>query len=79
MAGPFRVGSRPIRANLRHDGGGNFFVKLVSLDGSDEYEVIDTEGQVHLDEYPVEIKPGKEYLLYAVAGGHWELELIEGY
>lgn len=79
LAGPFRVGSRPIRANLRHDGGANFFVELVSLDGSDKYEVIDTDGQVHLDEYPVEIKPGKEYLLYAMAGGHWELQLIEGY
>ncbi len=79
IAGPFRVGSRPILANLRHDGGGRFFVELVSLDGAHECEVISTDGQVHLDDYPVEVKPGKEYLLYTGAGGNWELELTEGY
>ena len=79
IAGPFRVGARPLLANLRHDGGGRFFVDLVSLDGADECTVVRTEGQVHLDEYPVAVKPGKEYLLYAGAGGRWEIELTEGY
>ena len=79
IAGPFRVGSRPILTNLRHDGGGRFFVELISLDGTDECEVLNTDGQVHLDEHPINAKPGKEYLLYAGAGGYWELELSEGY
>lgn len=79
MAGPFRVGARPLLANLRHDGGGRFFVELVSLDGADECTVVSTDGQVHLDEYPVAVKPGKEYLLYAGAGGRWEIELTEGF
>ena len=79
LAGPFRVGSRPIMANLRHDGGGNFFVELVALDGTDECEVVNTDGQANVEDYPVEVRPGKEYLLYAGAGGDWELELTEGY
>ena len=79
IAGPFRVGSRPILANLRHDGADHFFVELVSLDGADECSVINVDGQVHLEQHPVAVKPGKEYLLYAGAGGDWELELTEGY
>lgn len=79
VAGPFRVGARPLLANLRHDGGGQFFVELISLDGTDECTVISTDGQVHLDDYPVAVKPGKEYLLYAGAGGRWEIELTEGF
>ncbi len=79
LAGPFRVGSRPILANLRHDGGGHFYVEMISVDGANECEVISVEGQVHLVDHPVEVKPGKEYLLYASAGGRWELELTEGY
>lgn len=79
LAGPFRVGSRPILANLRHDGMDHFFVELISLDGADECAVINADGQVLLEQYPVAVKPGKEYLLYAGAGGDWELELTEGY
>lgn len=79
LAGPFRVGSKPVLANLRHDGADHFFVELVSIDGADACEVVDTDGQVHLEQHPVEVKPGKEYLLYAGAGGDWELELTEGY
>lgn len=77
--GPFRVGSRPILANLQHDGADHFFVELVSLDGTDECEVINADGQVHLEQHPVAVKPGKEYLLYAGAGGDWSLDLTEGY
>ena len=79
IAGPFRVGSRPILANLRHDGADHFFVELVSLDGADECVMINADGQVHLEQHPVAVKPGKEYLLCAGAGGDWEMELTEGY
>ena len=79
VAGPFRVGSRPLLVSGRHNGAGEFFVKLVSLDGSDECEVIKEDGQIHLEEHPTEAKPGKEYLLFVNAGGAWELTFTEGY
>lgn len=79
VAGPFRVGSRPLLVSGRHNGAGEFFVNLVSLDGSDEYEVIKEDGQIHLEEHPTEAKPGKEYLLFVNAGGAWELTFTEGY
>ena len=79
VAGPFRVGSKPIVAALRYDGGGQFYVNLISVDGTDECEVVKVEGQTHLEQLPLKVKPGKEYLLYAVASGDWELELTEGY
>lgn len=79
FAGPFRVGSKPIVAELRYDGGGQFYVNLISVDGMDECEAVKVEGQTHLEQVPLKVKPGKEYLLYAVAGGDWELELTEGY
>lgn len=79
VAGPFRVGSKPVMAELKHDGGGQFYANLISVDGTDECEVVKVEGQAHLEQLPLEVKTGKEYLLYAGAGGDWELELTEGY
>ena len=79
VAGPFRVGSRPLLVSGLHNGAGEFFVNLVSLDGSDECEVIKEDGQIHLEEHPTEAKPGKEYLLCVNAGGAWELTFTEGY
>ena len=78
IAGTFRVGSRPLLANLRHDGGGEFVVKLLSLDGTDEREKIE-EGQTHLEDYRTSAQPGKEYLVLVRASGDWELEFTEGY
>ena len=79
VAGPFRVGSRPLLASVRHDGGGPFVVRLISLDGTDQTDVIEENGQVHLEEHPTDALPGKEYLLFVLAGGTWELEFTEGY
>ena len=78
IAGTFRVGSRPLLANLRHDGAGEFVVKLLSLDGTDEREKIE-EGQTHLEDYLTSAQPGKEYLVLVRASGDWELEFTEGY
>ena len=79
VAGPFKVGSHPLRVRAQHDGGGSFLVRLISLDGTDERDVVKEEGQTHLEEHPIEAMPGKEYLLFAKAGGTWELEFTEGY
>ncbi len=79
VAGPFRVGARPLLVNGWHNGAGEFSVGLVSLDGADERQVIREDGQIHLEEHPTEAKPGKEYLLFVNAGGAWELTFTEGY
>ncbi len=77
--GPFRVGSRPLLASVRHDGGGQFVVRLVSLDGDHECVVANENGQLQFEESPTDAMPGKEYMLFVSAGGGWELEFDEGY
>ena len=79
VAGPFKVGARPLRVSARHDGGGSFMVRLLSLDGTVQHDVVRAEGQINLEEYPTEAMPGKEYLLFVSADGTWELEFMEGY
>ena len=79
VAGPFQVGSRPLLVSARHDGGGSFLGRLLSLDGTVEHDVVKAEGQTSLEDYPTEAMPGKEYLLFVSADGTWELEFTEGY
>ena len=78
VAGAFRTGPKPILVDARHDGGGEFKVKLLSLDGLHQEEV-DNEGQVHLEDLPIGVMPGKEYLILVGASGNWDLEFKEGY
>ena len=79
VVGSFRVGSRPLRVTAQHDGGGSLLVRLLSLDGTDQRDVVKAEGQTSLEEHPAEAMPGKEYLLFVSATGTWELEFMEGY
>ena len=79
VAGPFKVGSRPLRVRAQHDGGGPFLARMLSLDGTDQCDVVKAEGQTNLEEHPIEAMPGKEYLLFVSADGTWELEFTEGY
>ena len=79
VTGPFQVGSRPLLVNARHDGGGSFLARLLSLDGTVQHDVVKAEGQTRLEDHPTEAMPGKEYLLFVSADGTWELEFTEGY
>lgn len=79
VAGTFRVGPRPLLVKGRHDGIGQFVVTFISLDGTDECEVIDIEGQTNFEDRSTEAKPGKEYIVLVKAGGNWELEFTQGY
>ena len=79
VAGPFKVGARPLRLSARHDGGGSFLARLLSLDGTHRCDVVKAEGQTTLEEHSTEAMPGKEYLLLVSADGAWELEFTEGY
>ena len=77
VAGPFRMGTRPLLARVRHDGGGEFLAKMVNLDGYHEVQIASGDGQIRLDGRPVEARPEKAYLLYVVSEGDWEVELTE--
>ena len=77
--GPFMSGSRPLLATIHHQGGGVFFVAAYSVDGTHQCLVFQEEGQFHIEDHPTEIKPGKEYMLYILADGAWNLNFTEGY
>ena len=79
VAGPFKVGAWPLRVGAQHNGAGAFVARLLSLDGTDQCDVVRAEGQTSLEEHPTEAMPGKEYLLLVSASGAWELEFTEGY
>ena len=79
VVGPFRAGSRPIRASIQHLGIGEFRLEFISLDGTYEPKDFKYEGQVHLEEQELELLPGKEYLMLGWGDGRWAVELTEGY
>ena len=74
----YRMGSRPLRAKMRHDGEGELRVSFLSVDGLDKREFME-KGQVDLEDVPIDVKPGKEYLVLVKSSGDWELEFTEGY
>ena len=77
--GPFRTGPRPVLAQIKHEGNGQFQLQFTSLDGTHQLNVFKAEGQCHREDYPTKLKPGKEYVAYAYGSGPWEIELTEGY
>ena len=78
IVGPYKSGTRPLLASIRHSGGGKFFITAYALDGTHEYTFAD-EGQFIVEEQQTEIRPGKEYILVIVADGEWFLAFTEGY
>ena len=79
IMGPFRTGPRPVLAQIKHEGNGQFQLQFTSLDGTHQLNVFKAEGQCHREDYPTKLKPGKEYVAYAYGSGPWEIELTEGY
>ena len=81
VAGPFRTGPRPVRANIQHNGAGQFALEFISLDGTHEFAPDYSEriGQFHLEDQELELMPGKEYLMCGWGDGAWDVELVEGY
>ena len=63
---------------MRHDGEGELRVSFLSVDGLDKREFME-KGQVDLEDVPIDVKPGKEYLVLVKSSGDWELEFTEGY
>ena len=77
--GPFESGSKPLLANIRHSGRGEFFIAAYSVDGTHLCLVFQDEGQFQVEDHQTEIKPGKEYMLYILSDGAWNLNFSEGY
>ena len=78
VLGPFKSGARPLLANIRHSGGGEFFFTTVAIDGMHQY-VYCREGQFAAEDLQTDIRPGKEYLLIVSSNGGWNLAFTEGY
>lgn len=77
--GPLESGSKPVLANIRHSGRGEFYILAYSVDGTHLCDVFQDEGQFQIEDHQTEIKPGKEYVLYILADGAWNLNFTEGY
>ena len=77
--GPFTSGSKPILANIRHKGGGEFFFGASSVDGLHQCTLFAQQGQFHFEDIQTEFKPGKEYILAVKADGEWYMDFTEGY
>lgn len=78
VLGLFKSGVRPLLANIRHSGGGEFFFTTVAIDGMHQY-VYCREGQFAAEDLQTDIRPGKEYLLIVSSTGEWNLAFTEGY
>lgn len=76
--GPFRTGPHPILANIQHDGNSKFTMRFVSLDGAHQADY-EFDGQTHQTDQPLDLRPGKEYLVRGSGNGPWRIELTEGY
>lgn len=80
ILGPLKSGSGPVRVRVRHSGRGKFSAVAYSVDGIHQCIVYQDEGQFQIEDHPTEeIKPGKEYMLYILADGGWNLNFTEGY
>lgn len=77
--GPLESGYRPTLANIYHRGLGEFYAVAYSADGTHQCTVFQETGQFRVEEYQIEIKPGKEYFLYIEADGEWLITFTEGY
>ena len=78
VLGPYESGTRPLLAEVRHAGGGDFFLIAYALDGTHKYEFVE-EGQFYRESVQTEIRPGKEYMLLIASDGDWDLAFTEGY
>ena len=78
VLGPYESGTRPVLAEVRHAGGGDFVFIAYALDGTHQYAFAE-EGQFYQESIQTEIRPGKEYMLLIASDGDWGLIFTEGY
>ena len=56
IMGPFRTGPRPVLAQIKHEGNGQFQLQFTSLDGTHQPEVFTADGQCHREDLPHRVK-----------------------
>ena len=78
VLGPYESGTRPVLAEIRHTGGGDFVCFAYALDGTHQYSYVG-EGQFYQESILTEIRPGKEYILLIASDGDWNVAFTEGY
>jgi hypothetical protein len=79
VCGPFTSGPKPILANIRHKGGGEFYLAAYSVDGLHQCSIFNQQGQFHVEDVQTAFRPGKEYMLHVSSDGDWYVSFIEGY
>ena len=79
VIGPYTSGARPIIANVRHQGIGDFRTNACSLDGTHHCVLYRERGQFYVQNILTGIRSGKEYLLHIDAPGEWTMSFSEGY
>lgn len=80
LAGPLKKeGSRPVLADILHNGRGYFSATAYSVDGTHKRLVFEQAGQFYVEDQPTEIIPSKEYFFYFEADGEWNINFTEGY
>ena len=76
---PQTSGTRPVSANIRHLGAGDFSISAFSVDGTHLCEIYAEKGQFYVEDKQTDMRPGKEYILLVVANGEWNIEFIDAY
>ena len=76
---PRTSGKRPVSANIRHLGAGDFSTSAFSVDGTHLCEIYAEKGQFYVEDKQTDMRPGKEYILLVVANGEWNIEFIDSY
>lgn len=79
ILGPFKSGSRPVLAHIRHSGRGAFYAAAHSVDGTHQCLIFYQEGQFLVEDQQTEIRPGKEYFFYIEADGECNMDFTGGY
>lgn len=74
-----KSGPRPLTVSGHHIGRSKFKTRFISLDGTFDETLISEEGQFDLEQYPLKLETGKEYLVEITSDGDYELTFEEGY
>ena len=78
VAGPFKV-PNPVIAHIIKEGHGGIIAEAFSLDGTHSSEIYYEEGQFVQNDIRTDLRVGKEYMLYLISDGPWDLWFTEGY
>ena len=79
IAGPYKVGTKPVLGNFIKEGHGDLTALAYSLDGTDYAELCNDKGQFLQNDIQLSLKPNKEYMIIIYSDGPWQFWCSEGY